>query len=163
MVSLLQRTTGQWRRTSGQVIFNLELLVFGGHGQVQGCDGVALRLAHRARAIVRRHCVLARDGDKRRRGRRRGARGGMQHRDGHGWSGVSRRERRAGGGDFVSLCARSRSGGLGQSATATGNCSGRARPARGRERSTGGAGSVGVGWINLGGASVTGSRDEGEG
>jgi len=163
MISLLQRIARLWRRTSSQVIFNLKLLVFGGHGQVQGRDGVALRLAHRARAIVRRHCVLARDGDERRRGRRRGARGGMQHRDRHGWSGVSRRERRAGGGDFVSLCARSRLGGLGQSAAATGELQ---REGPSSERSTGGAECSAawvVGWINLGGASVTGSREEGEG
>ena len=53
-----------------------------------------------------RHCVLARYGDKRGRGRRRSPRGSVQHGDCHVLGRVSQRGRRAGGGDFV--CARGR-------------------------------------------------------
>lgn len=38
--------------TFGQIVFNLEFLVFGRHGQIQGRDRVPLRLAHRSRAVV---------------------------------------------------------------------------------------------------------------
>lgn len=84
---------GEWHgvagraRTSGKVVFDLQVLVFGRHGQVEGRHRVALRLAHGARAIVRRHCVLAGDGDEGGRGGGRGARGSVEHGDGHGGGG----------------------------------------------------------------------------
>jgi hypothetical protein len=74
---------GSRMRTSRQVVFDLEVLLLCGHGQVQRRHRVALRLAHGAGAIHGRHCVLARNGDV---GRRRGSRGSgrrLEH-DRHG-------------------------------------------------------------------------------
>jgi hypothetical protein len=72
--------------------------------------------------------------------------------------GVSRRERRAGGGDFVSLCARSRSGDVDQSASSVGELQREGPSSESRQRSAVQCGAVQRGLsINLGG-SLSGPR-----
>lgn len=69
-----------------QVVFNLQFLLLGRHGHVQRGHGIPLRLPHRPRAIVRRHCVLSGDGDEGRGRRRRCPRWGVEHGDRHWYS-----------------------------------------------------------------------------
>lgn len=70
--------------TSCQVILNLQILLFRGHGEVEGRHGVALGCPHGSGAIVGGHGVLARHGCEGGSGRGRGSRGSLKLRGRHG-------------------------------------------------------------------------------